>query len=265
MLADVVRFFAGVRFHSMTPSSARPDRRPQPAELAMLSDVLRSVARSRRLRPEDADDYIQSAHCRLIERNYDVFERFAGRSSLKTYLTVVAVRLLLDWRNSRFGKWRPSREAQRLGQQATALERLMSRDHLSPSEAVTCLSLQTGASPDELDALRHRLPVRVRRRQEPETIIDRETWREFEDPIEVAERRDWDERVRRALRDAVERLSKEDQILLQHRFAANTTVRAAGTVLRTEPRLLYRRLQQVIGKLRAELENQGVDVSARAS
>lgn len=251
----------------MTAQLTTPNapRRPEPAELATLADVLRTVARTHRLRSEDADDYIQSAHCRLIERGYDVFERFGGRSSLRTYLTVVAVRLLLDWRNSRYGKWRPSREAQRLGLQATALERLMSRDNYSPGEAVTSLALQTGVHPDELDALRAQLPVRIRRRLEPEAVIDMEMGCDFEDPIELAERAHWDSRVRSALRDAVRRLPAEDRILLQHRFEANTTVKAAGAVLGADPRHLYRRLQHVLGKLRAELTSQGVDLRARAS
>ena len=50
--------------------------------------------------------------------------------------TAKNVRLLLDWRNSQYGKWRPSRQATRLGRHAITLERLMSRDSLSAAEAV---------------------------------------------------------------------------------------------------------------------------------
>ena len=63
-----------------------------------------------------------------FERGYDIIDRFEGRSSLRTYLTVVISRMLLDWRNSKYGKWRPSKAALSLGEHAVDLERLMSRD-----------------------------------------------------------------------------------------------------------------------------------------
>ena len=88
---------------------------PSPDDLELLSHVLREVARSRRLSPEDAQDFIQTAQMKLLERNYDIFCRFSGRSSLRTYLTVVVTRLLLDWRNSVYGKWRASAAAVTLG------------------------------------------------------------------------------------------------------------------------------------------------------
>jgi len=69
---------------------------PTPEQLATLDSVIRQVARAGRLQPHDADDFSQSVHVRLIERQYDVFDRFDGRSSLRTYLTVVVRRLLLD-------------------------------------------------------------------------------------------------------------------------------------------------------------------------
>jgi len=183
----------------MTPSPTTTDRCPQPADLALFSEVLRHVARNPRLPAEDADAYFQPAHCRLLGLNYAVFAQFGGRSSLRTYLTVVAVRLLLDWRNSRYGKWRPSSEARRLGQHAVSLERMMSRDGHSASEAIASLATHTGAAADELGQLIERLPVRLRRRFEPESAIDTDGRPEFVDPIEHAERARWNERVLAAL------------------------------------------------------------------
>ena len=75
---------------------------PSPEELELLSQVVRDVARGRRLSREDAQDFAQSVHLRCLERNYDIFMKFQGRSSLKTYLTIVVRRILLDWRNSQY-------------------------------------------------------------------------------------------------------------------------------------------------------------------
>ena len=109
---------------------------PPPEQLTLLSDVVRKVARSRRLAPEDAQDFAQIVQVRVLERNYDVFNRFTGRSSLRTYLTVVVTRMLLDWLNSTYGKWRPSAMALRLGPDAVTLDRLIWRDGYTIDEAV---------------------------------------------------------------------------------------------------------------------------------
>lgn len=248
----------------MTPSPPLTTDPPQPAELALLAEVLRTVARTRRLRPDEADDYIQSAHLRLIERNYDVFRQFAGRSSLKTYLTVVAVRLLLDWRNSHFGKWRPSGKAQRLGVLAVTLERYVSRDGLTPAEAVASVSLETGLPTSALESLCQCLPPRPRRRREPESAIDAERHYDFVDPIEHNEQRAHRRRLRLVLQVAVARLPREDRLLLGHRFEAQRTIQSASVTLKADPKQLYRRLDRVLRQLRSELRAAGFNSRAVA-
>ena len=81
------------------------------AQFALLQRVIRSVARHHGLSPEDAEDFGQTVHLKLLERHYQVFDSYEGRSSLTTFLTVVVTRLLLDWRNATRGKWRPSASA----------------------------------------------------------------------------------------------------------------------------------------------------------
>ena len=55
---------------------------PSQEHLALWSQVVRNVARAGRLSHEDAQDFAQSMHVRLLERGYDIFWRFAGRSSM---------------------------------------------------------------------------------------------------------------------------------------------------------------------------------------
>jgi DNA-directed RNA polymerase specialized sigma24 family protein len=85
-----------------------PTPSPSAQDLALLDQVIRRVTRARRLPREDAEDFAQSVHVRLVERDYYVFTQFAGRSSLRTYLTIVVHRMLLDWQNHMYGKWQPS-------------------------------------------------------------------------------------------------------------------------------------------------------------
>jgi len=249
----------------MTPqpalhSTTADDRfTPSEAELALLTRVIRQLARSQRLSPEDAQDFTQTVHLKLLERNYDVFQRFAGRSSLKTYLTVVVMRLLLDWRNSSFGKWRPTNSAIRLGPDAVSLERLIVRDRYSTTEAIETLLVKSG--PDGAAALRDivaSLPLRPRRHLVSDEGLQNITKVDFEDPVAAEEEGDTDRRIRVALVSALRQLSARDRQLILVRFCRACSMKAAGDLLRTEPTLLYRRLHRALKALRRKLEAAGV-------
>ena len=47
--------------------------------------------------------------------DYSILRKFKGRSSLRTDLITVVTHLYQDWRNGRWGKWRPSEDAKRRG------------------------------------------------------------------------------------------------------------------------------------------------------
>ncbi len=89
--------------------------------------------------------------------------KWQGRSSIKTYLTTVINRIYLDFQVQRFGKWRPSAEARRLGPVALRLEQLMFRDGLSFDEACEVLlsDPRIGLNRDDLHAIRVQLPQRT--------------------------------------------------------------------------------------------------------
>ena len=258
-------FHAGAFVRVMTPTSApastRTDDRftPSAAELALLTRVIRQLARGHRLSPEDAEDFSQTVHLKLLERNYDVFQRFAGRSSLKTYLTVVVLRLLLDWRNSSFGKWRPTTAAIRLGDDAVRLERMIVRDRFSTTEAIETLLVQNG--PNAAPALRDlaaTLPLRPRRHLVSDEGLQNLAKSDFEDPIAAREQGETDRRIRAALGSALRQLSATDRQLILLRFCRACSMKAAGELLRTEPTLLYRRLYRALRTLRRKLEAAGV-------
>jgi RNA polymerase sigma factor (sigma-70 family) len=82
---------------------SRTATKPSPDELSIFAEILRDVTRRHRLSPEDSEDFFQSAHLRLIERNYDVFEPSTGKTSLRAHLNVVVTRMLIDWRSRSSG------------------------------------------------------------------------------------------------------------------------------------------------------------------
>ena len=240
--------------------SPAPDVRPAAAELALLVEVIRTVARNHRLRHDEVDDFSQSVHLRLLHRNYDIFARFGGRSSLRTYLTVVVVRLLLDWRNSQYGKWRPSKEAQRLGRHATMLERLMSRDRLTASEAIHTLTIAHDDVPArEAEQLVTAAAQRPRRQHVGLEVLDREGRDRFVDPVEHAERELSERRLRASLSRALRKLSNEDREIVAARYAGDQTLRALSESRASEPKATYRRLQSILQNLRRQLTADGFE------
>lgn len=234
-----------------------------PEHFTLLQRVIRTVARNNRLNPEDAEDFSQTVHVRLLERNYDVFNSYEGRSSLATYLTVVVTRQLLDWRNATRGKWRPSARAVRLGAEAVALERLIHRDGLTRAEAVSTLASRRAITRKgeevELQSLADQLPVRLRRsfvRDVADDVLGR---LDFEDPVLAREDGQRRHAVRRALREACASLGAEERQLLALRYGRAFSVRAIGVELRTDPKPLYRKLDRVLKALRHHLGALGVD------
>ena len=81
------------------------------ANRELIDDAITAVCRRRRLPPDEADDFGSEARLHLIKDDYAVLRAFQERSSLRTYLFAVLSHLFLDWRNARWGKWRPSAEA----------------------------------------------------------------------------------------------------------------------------------------------------------
>jgi RNA polymerase sigma factor (sigma-70 family) len=223
---------------------------PSEEQLQLLSQVVRDVARSRRLPAEDAQDFAQSVHLTLLERRYDVFARYGGRSSLRTFLTAVVRRMLLDWRNQAYGKWRASAAALRLGAHAVTLERLIYRDGHPPDEAIALAAAAPDApSADCLLALRGQIPVRHRRR-----MVSEDALREVSDPNDGPAARDSqetaDRHTRRAIAAALRELSPEDRWLIAMRYGHGRSVQALAAELQVDSRALYRRYTRVLRSLR---------------
>src|SRR6266478_438191 len=136
------------------------------SELALIERVVAWVCARRCLRGADGEDFSSTVKLRLIENDYEILGRFEGRSSLKTYLTAVVNRLYLDYQTQRFGKWRPSAEARRLGAVALRLEALLYRDGLTFEEArgVLQTDFQVAESREALHELSLKLPRRISHR-----------------------------------------------------------------------------------------------------
>src|SRR5437868_15414339 len=104
------------------------------SELAVIDRVTAFICARHHLSAADSDDFSSHVKLKLIEDNYAVLGSFEGRSSIRTFLTIVVERLFLDYRTSAWGKWRPSAAAKRGGATALLLEQLLTRDGYSFEE-----------------------------------------------------------------------------------------------------------------------------------
>lgn len=227
-------------------------------DISLLDSVITTVTRSRRMQREDVEDFRQSVHLRLVERNYDIFRRFAGRSSMKTYLTVVVCRLLLDWQNHTMGKWRPSAAARRLGDTAVDLDRLLHRDGCSIEEAVRHIRSRNGNS--DAGAIRRlglalppRVPRAVRLAQVHATITD------FRDPVEEGADLAQLAARRTALARALRRLERGDRSLIFLRYRKQLSVQRIAQRRAEDAKALYRRFDRILLRLRSQLRAEGLE------
>jgi RNA polymerase sigma factor (sigma-70 family) len=222
---------------------------PTPSEFALLCKVIDAVSHTSGLRASQEEDFSQWVHLTLLERNYQPLTRFAGRSTLQTYLTVVVRRLLLDWRNAEYGKWRPSRWAHRIGGVAIDLDRLLTRDGHPVDEAIAILQDRAGAPPPAvLRELANRVPRRNRRRNVPYCEAQRPA--DFEDPVQAEEASIARRRLLGLLKNAYRQLSPADRDLLRLRFVRNLPVVTIARLLGVPARRLYARIDRVVLSMR---------------
>jgi RNA polymerase sigma factor (sigma-70 family) len=271
------------RFHSQGPRSLRSSelivRRAADADSApsgepitceqlfldhmdTIARIVTFVARRRGLTSDEGDEFLSHVNLKLIEDDYAVLRKFRGRSSLRTYLTVVIQRLFLDWRVAQWGKWRPSALAKRTGTVAILLEQLTMRQGLSFEQAITVLETEHRLAVDrsELEALFAQLPARPRRRYIGEEALH-DVPASYGDPsggLAAEATASAATRTARALAKELGRLPAEDLRLLRERFLNGYSVVDIAKGTCQDSKKLYRRLERLLARLRAKLEIRGI-------
>ena len=244
--------YSGMEQHELC--QANPGAQLLVDNFALIRQLLRGIARRHRLSVTERQDFESWVWLRLVERDFYILRRFAGRSSLTTYLRVVFSRCLIDFRTSRWGKWRPSAAAKRLGSQAVALERLITRDGLSNDDAAARLGVDATVLPRSTRRLRPRL-------DEPlELAADAAAPRETgpEEALIALDRQAAAEALRGALAQALSTLGEADYRLLWLRYGARLTVAKVAASVGEDQRTLYRRYERLHARLRVLLDELGI-------
>jgi RNA polymerase sigma factor (sigma-70 family) len=231
--------------------------------LGLIDRIVAFVCRRNHYRDDEAEDFAGHVRLKLIENDYSILRKFEGRSSFSTYLTTVIQRMSFQYRVQMWGKWRPSAEAQRLGDAGITLERLITRDGYSLHEAVQMLTTrsQPAFSRAELEAAYARLPHRTPR---PVLVHESDAAHAIastSDSEADAVRRDR-ERSSRAVAAAIDSamatMDPEDQIILRMRFWSARSVPDIAAALQLDQKKLYKRIDRLLVALRKSLEAAGL-------
>ena len=233
--------------------------------LPLIERTIGFVCTRNRLPTSERDDFESWAKLRLIENDYGVLRAYQGRSSLQTYLTVVIRRLLLDYRASKWGKWRPSAGARRAGPIAIELERLIVRDGHTAEEACE-LVMQRSPSDvtrHDLEQLSRQLPRRDRRQFESGDALEHLTVDSLrpDSGIESEERRLSALRVRAVLDEVCHQLDAEERLVLTMRFGDGQSIADIAAALSLDQKRLYRRVDSLLERLRRGLIAAGINLS----
>lgn len=244
--------------------TASNDGSPEQAfleHLELIERIIASICRRHGAGADEAEEFGSWVKLRLIEDDYAVFRKFQGRSRLSTYLTTVIHNLFRDYRIAKWGKWRPSAAARRMGATAVRLEILVRRDGRPFDEACRILRANFGVeeSVEILEEILTQLPVRSPRRFESlEVVAEAGEPGAVERRVEDQRLAGVEQRVGRAMRGALERLEPEDRLLLRMHYQEGFTVAQIARTLGRPQRPLYGRMERLRKRLRQRLEREGL-------
>ncbi len=230
------------------------------SNLPLIDRVIRAVCSRLCFRGEDAEDFASRAHIKLIQDDFEVLRKFQNESALGTYLHAVLMRLGLDYRIEKWGKWRPSAAARRLGPTAITLEALISRDGHTLDEAIEITRSQSGyASVEALMELAEQLPPRLRRRMEGEDSLATlsHAGRSPEALLLQQERSRGLQRALEALREARKALPDDHRLLIRLYWEEGLSWKRIAHALGYEQKPFYRIKDQAMAGLRAALDDAG--------
>jgi RNA polymerase sigma factor (sigma-70 family) len=228
----------------------------------LIQQRLRHLSQHSGLPDHEAEEFQSWALFKLVENDYRALASWQGRSSFSTYLTVILVNLMRDYRIHLWGKWRPSAEARRQGNQAVLLERLWMRDGLPLDEAIDQMRTGKGVSLSraELERIASCLPQRTLRR-----IVGEEELQQIGINGRVCARIEDGERYRLASRlqelwlPLLRSLPAEDRRLLKLHYWDGLSMAVIAPLLMKPQKALYSLRDRCLKKLRRALEDAGLD------
>lgn len=258
-----------VPFHSRssqkpTPASTTPACRGRvllETHYLLIQGKLQHLSRRSGLPEHEAEEFRSWALFKLVEDDSRVLARWEGRSSFPTFLTVVLVNLMRDYRIHIWGKWRPTAAAKRQGREGVLLEQLCGRDGLSFDEAVERMRTEHGVSLSRAELKRMAAsfsPRMERRRVGEEELLRIAVDGQVESRVEEAERSRTEEELRVLMAPLLRSLAPEDRLLLKLHYWDGLSMAAISPLLGRPQRELYSIRDKCLKKIRRNLEAAGL-------
>ena len=230
--------------------------------LDLINQIVRTIGRRRHLSAAEREDFAGFVHLRMVDDDYAILRKFQNRSTLWTYLAAVIERLSLDFCVEKWGRWRPSAMAERLGPVAVALERLVNRDAHSVDEAVEILRTNhaVALTHAELRNVWEQLPARVRHTEVGEEAAQELSGNDSsEAAIDDADRRETVDRLQSALQSAFAQVAAQDRVLIALRFDQDLSMVEIAKLTGSSVPTLHRRLDKSVKQLRLALSRAGFE------
>ena len=230
--------------------------------LDLIDQIVRMTGRRRHLSGVEQEDFASFVKLRLVEDDYAILRKFQKRSSLHTYLVAVIERLSLDFCVERWGRWRPSAKAERLGAVAVTLERLVTRDGHTIEEAMEIVRTNHAAPQTyaELRGMWEQLPVRSRTFEVGEDAAEDVRAPDTSDArVEDEARARQIARLNRALQAAFETLPAQDRVMVALRFDHGLSAVEIAKTMQSSVPTVHRRLDRSLKDLRAMLSRADID------
>jgi RNA polymerase sigma factor (sigma-70 family) len=227
----------------------------------LIRQRLDRLSRRSGLPEDEAEEFRSWALFKLVNNDYRILASWKGRSSLSTFLTVVLVNLMRDYRIHVWGKWRPSAAALRQGSEAVLLERLWVRDGLPLDEVIERMRKEHAVSLSRSELERLAASLRQspkRRRVSEEELLRIPTDGQMASRSEDSERARTEERLCELLVPLLRSLQAEDRLLLKLHYWDGLTMAEISRLQRRPQRKLYTARDRCLRKLRRHLEESGV-------
>jgi RNA polymerase sigma factor for flagellar operon FliA len=240
----------------MTPEQLFLDNLP------LIKKVVAQTCHCCNLQKDEAEEFLSEVQDKIMADDYAVLRKFEGKSSLKSYLTIVIKNQMRDFQNHLWGKWRHSEMAKRLGPVAMELEKLL-RDGYTFDETVAILQTnhKVEMSWRELNEIAAKLPPRTPRHREGEEILELlpSSGAPPDAGVRKQEKHALKVRALAALKKALRSsLSAEDRLILKMQLWNGFSIAEISKVLKLDQKPLYKRIQRVKEQLRKEIELQGI-------
>jgi RNA polymerase sigma factor (sigma-70 family) len=260
-LRVVRRRLPALSFDEGHPCRCVPEHELLREHLPLVERICQFIVKRRCLSADEADEFRSWLNLRLAETGDALLAKFEGRSSLASYLNVVIQRLFLDFRVEKWGKWRPSAAARRLGGVAMRLEDLLYRQGVPFDQAAEMLRHNHGVAMSvlEISKLAEALRQPSQRRLLGDDQLEELPAEQRSD--DGVRRRDLvriARRVESAFVEALAHLSEIDQLILRLRFADGLTAAAIARGLNLDQKALYPRIEKLRRELRTDLQARGV-------